>query len=129
MNEEQNRQPGRQRKTLLDYKTERAVQILKDRIVDIPDVQSWAREAGVSRRWLCKAMKQVHSCSPKVILRKVRYKAITDCLLEEPDVSGYCVALAVGLRDEKALYKFLSSHFDTSLRPLRKDILNGMVDE
>ena len=113
-------------KSLNALKAERALLLLHNRIEEINSVQKWASEARMSRRWLCKIMKQEYAKDPKTILREMRYKTIKNSLKEDLEMTGYCAALEAGLKDEKALYKFLSTHYDTSLTKLRKRILNGI---
>ncbi|GEM_PF-754458 len=113
-------------KSLKSLKAERALSLLNNRIEEIHSVQKWASEARMSRRWLCKIMKQEYAKDPKTILREMRYKTIKKSLKEDSEMTGYCAALEAGLKDEKALYKFLSTHYDTSLTKLRKRILNGI---
>lgn len=117
---------GENQNPLVKYKVRKAVELLKDEIQSIPDVQTWAEEAGVSKRWLCKAMKKEHGTSPKVLLRKRRYIVLVKCLTQDPELTGYCIAREVGLSDEKALYKFLSSHYDTTLTQLREEIITKL---
>lgn len=111
-------------KSLKSIKAEIALSLLINRIEEIHSVQEWATEARMSRRWLCKIMKQEYSKDPKTILREMRYKSIKNSLKKDSDMTGYCAALEAGLKDEKALYKFLSTHYDTSLTKLRKKLLN-----
>lgn len=110
------------------YKAKQAYQIIIDDLSSITDVKSWAEEAGVSTRWLCKTMKKVYGNSPKVLLRKRRYIVLVRCLIEDPDHPGYYLGREVGLIDEKALYKFLSSHYDTTLTQLRDEILEKSAE-
>lgn len=111
-------------KMLARYRLNKTMKLLREEIDKIPDVQSWADKAGVSRRWLCKAMKKAYGNSPKVIIREVRYEIIKECVEDDPEVIGYTVATEAGLRDEKALFKFLSTHFDTRLTLLREEVLS-----
>lgn len=115
--------PESKEKSYLRYKTKQAHRIIIDDLSSIPDVKTWANEAGVSRRWLCKAMKKEHGTSPKELLRERRYVVLVKCLTEDPDLTGYCLAREVGLSDEKSLYKFLTSHYDTNLTQLRDEII------
>lgn len=109
--------------TLTSLKVEKAIHLLDKRIGEIPDVQTWAEEVGVSRRWLCKYMKREYNKSPKIIIRDTRFKVIKECLRKDCEMTGYCAASEAGLSDENALYKFLSTHFDTSITQLRIEIL------
>ncbi|MEX0662892.1 MAG: helix-turn-helix domain-containing protein [Balneolaceae bacterium] len=105
------------------HKTKQAYQVIIDDLSSIPDVQTWAEEAGVSTRWLSKAMKKEHGKSPKVLLRKQRYTVLVKCLTEDPELKSYYLAREIGLSDEKALYKLLSSYYDTTLTELRDEII------
>lgn len=113
----------RKQNSYLQYKIKQAHKIIFDDLSSIPDVQTWANKAGVSTRWLCKAMKNKHGNSPKLLLRKRRYTVLVKSLKKDPEITGYCLAREVGLSDEKSLYKFLSSHYETSLTQLRNGIM------
>lgn len=63
-------------RTPADIKCVQSVQLLKERIANIPNVNSCAKEAGVSREWLYKSVKRVYNVAPKLILREVRYSQI-----------------------------------------------------
>lgn len=79
---------------LTAYKCEQAMQLLEKRIANIPDVQSWAEEAGVSRRWLCKSMKRVYEKPPKIILRQLKYEKVV-WLIHKEGVNASCYSVAV----------------------------------
>jgi transcriptional regulator GlxA family with amidase domain len=74
-------------------------------------------------------MKQEYGCSPKRVLRRVRYQTIRECIVRNPDMTGYGIALESGLRDEQALYKFLSSHYGTGLKELRNEIWSEQLKD
>lgn len=103
-------------------RTQRALMVLGDSIDEIPNVKVWASKSGISTRWLYKLMKQEYGCSPKRVLRRVRYQTIRECIVRDPDMTGYGIAVESGLRDEQALYKFLSSHYGIGLKELRNEI-------
>lgn len=99
-----------------------AQKILRDDIEEIPDVNAWARKLGVTTRWLSKLMKQEYGSSPKTMLRVRRFERIRECIERDLEMTGYCIALESGLKDEQALYKFLSTHYSTGLKKLRREI-------
>lgn len=99
-----------------------AHKILRDDIAEIPDVKTWAGKLGVSTRWLSKIVKQEFGSSPKEMLRMRRYESIRSCIYQDLEMTGFCIALESGLKDEQALYKFLSIHFNTGLKNLRREI-------
>lgn len=99
-----------------------AQKILRDDIEEIPDVNTWAKKLGITTRWLSKIMKQEYGSSPKKILRVRRYESIRECIDRDLEMTGYCIAVESGLKDEQALYKFLSTHYNTGLKKLRREI-------
>jgi len=107
---------------LLVLKAQMAAKILRDDIEQIPDVKTWARKLGISTRWLSTLVRQEYGSSPKEMLRLRRYESIRDCIDRDLEMTGYCIALESGLKDEQALYKFLSTHYNTGLKNLRKEI-------
>ena len=114
---------------IFQFKVRKAIKILTENVESISDVQSWAKEAGVSTRWLCKAIKRESGNSPKVFLRNKRYKILVKILSEDPELTGYHLAREIGLSDEKALYKFLSTHYNTTLTQMRVEIIKVRLDK
>ncbi|MGF1670145.1 MAG: hypothetical protein ACFCU6_06835 [Balneolaceae bacterium] len=98
---------------------------LDSNIHRIHSVDKWAELAGVSRSWLNEVMNRNYGKSPKFLIRDKRYEKIISVLRNNPDATGFFVASAAGLRDEKALYKFLSKYHKTNFTRLRLEILNG----
>jgi AraC-like DNA-binding protein len=100
---------------------------LEERIADIPDVQTWASEAGVSRRWLCKSMKAVYGSPPKVILREMKYEKVVWLICDEGLEAGcFKVAVDAGFYSVSGLSKFLSTYHDTNFTCLKTDLLTKM---
>jgi AraC-like DNA-binding protein len=109
---------------LSEYRCRQAVQVLREQIVEIPHVKTWAEEAGVSRRWLCKSMKAVYGKPPKIILREVKYEKIVMLILEEgADATCYSVSVDAGFGSAKNGSRFLSSHYETTFTELKMDLL------
>lgn len=126
MNEEKEsaKQTNKQ-KSLLEYKAEKAVRILEERIADIPDVQTWAKEAGWSRRWLCKSMKEVYEKSPQILIREKRFKKVVWLICDEGiQACCYSVAVEAGFKSETALSKFLSKYHETNFTSLKVNLLS-----
>jgi|AntRauTorckE6833_2_1112554.scaffolds.fasta_scaffold04424_4 AraC-like DNA-binding protein len=110
------------------YKYQEAVQILEERIADIPDVQGWASEVGLSRRWLCKSMKSVYGKAPKIILREMKYEKVVTLIIEDwINANCYSVAVDAGFGNAKSVSRFLSSFFNTNFTELKMDLLKGDV--
>ena len=107
------------RKTIRKLKLERIVRLLRRELSSIPDVNTWALQAGVSTSWLLYSVKSEYKVTPKVFLKNLRFKRISDDIIKDIEVTGYELALEAGLRDEVALSKFLRRHFDTSLVKLK----------
>lgn len=115
-------------KSLIEYRCRQAIRVLRERIDEIPNVRSWAKEAGVSRRWLCKSMKAVYGKPPKIILREVKYEKMVLLILEEgADASCYSVSVDSGFGNSKNGSRFLSSHYDTTFTELKIDLLKEDV--
>lgn len=99
---------------------------MHENIAVIPNVKSWAKEAGVSREWLYKSVTKRYGRSPKVILREVRYRKVVQMIRRDGlEAFSYGIAVEAGLRDAAALSKFLSSHFDTNFTRLKEELLKN----
>lgn len=121
-----NKQTNKPR-SLLELKAEEAVCLLEERIADIPDVQTWAKKAGVSRRWLCKSMKAVYGKSPKIILREMKYEKVAWLICDEGlETGSYSVAVDAGFKSASGLSKFLSAYHNLNFTGLKAEI---MTDE
>jgi len=109
----------RGRKTIRKLKLDRIVELLRRDLSSIPDVNTWALQAGVSTSWLLYTVKSEYNVTPKVFLKNIRFRQISNHIIEDFEITGYELALETGLRDEVALSKFLRRHFDTSLVKLK----------
>src|SRR5690625_7037923 len=113
---------------LIRFKCDKAVQLLRYGTFDIPDVQTWAEKAGVSRRWLCRSMKVVYGKPPKIILREMRYEKVVLSIREHGLNAGcYATAVAVGFSNDAALSRSLSSFYDTSFTIVKADSILGRI--
>lgn len=109
---------------LLVYKCEQCVRLLEERIADIPDVQTWASEVRVSRRWLCKSMKVLYGKPPKIILREMKYEKVVWLICDVGlEASCYSVAIDTRFVRAKGLTMFLSAHYDTNFTELKMMLL------
>lgn len=64
-------------------------------------------------------------CQPPIrVLIQTRLTCILYITARNPGLSGYEVAIEVGLKDEKALYDFLVHHGKTTLSELRNQVNN-----
>jgi AraC-like DNA-binding protein len=114
---------GQGNSMILEQKLKTTLQVL-DRIESIPDVKSWADQAGVSREWLYKTMKAAFDKPPKIILREVKFEKVVRLIREHGlDAGSYPVAIGAGFRNEKALSAFLSSFYQTNFTLLKTEIL------
>lgn len=124
MHEDQRKGTTSKVNPLTVYKCEQAVKLLKKRIADIPDVQTWASEAGVSRRWLCRSMKVVYGKPPKIILREIKYEKVVWLIRKEGlESSCYCVAVEAGFSRAKNVSMFLSAYYGTNFTELKMRVL------
>ena len=71
-------------------------------------------------------IKQHFGIAPKRMLRRYRYRLIAETIKKDPQITSYGTALSAGLRDEKALYKFLDSYYETTFTQMRKDVLRSI---
>lgn len=107
-----------------ERKCNQALQTLKSQIAEIPTVQTWAKEAGVSRRWLCKSMKVVYGKPPKEILKKVKFEKVVWLICDEGLEAGcYSVAIDAGFKSSSGLSKFLAAHYDINFTDLKMEII------
>jgi len=60
--------------------------------------------------------------TPKQVLAEVKLEMIKKEIASQPKAIGYHIAVNIGLQDEKALYKFLATYFDTTLTDLKNEI-------
>src|SRR5690625_7997317 len=98
---------------LIRFKCDKAVQLLRYGTFDIPDVQTWAEKAGVSRRWLCRSMKVVYGKPPKIILREMRYEKVVLSIREHGLNAGcYATAVDMGFRNDAAVSRLLWSVYE-----------------
>ncbi|TVR19724.1 MAG: AraC family transcriptional regulator [Balneolaceae bacterium] len=103
---------------------------MEERIADIPNVQTWAFEASVSREWLYKAMKVMHGKPPKIILREIKYEKVVRLIRKRGLEAGcYSVAVDTGFKDAASLSKFLSRFYETNFTNLKAEIIKGKVSE
>lgn len=100
--------------------------LLDEKIPEIRDVKQLAKLAGYSKRWMNKCFKYCEEKSPAVLLREVRYIAIRNMIKSNPTATAAYVANEVAPHwNEKNLYNFLSTHYQTNFTRLRFEILDG----
>jgi|SRR5690625_1146974 len=99
---------------------EEAVQELKEHRKEIQCVNEWALYMGYSRSYFSRKVKGMFGRTPKRILADNKLEMIKEEIEKQPHAIGYTIAVNTGLEDEKALYKFLTTHFDTTLTDLRQ---------
>ncbi|MDR8393091.1 AraC family transcriptional regulator [Aliifodinibius sp. S!AR15-10] len=101
---------------------ERAVKELKTNYQELTCVNEWAEYMGYSRSYFSRRIREIFGRPPKEIMIEITMKSVREEISEDPRAIGYKIAVNVGLNDEKALNKFLDSHFDTSLTELRQQL-------
>ena len=95
----------------------------------IDSVETWAQLTGVSRSWLYKVMNELYGKNPKILVREKRFEKMISILKNDPEATGFFVAVEAGLKDEQALYKFLSRYYKTSLTRLRVGVIKSGLNE
>lgn len=101
---------------------EQAIQELKVHWKEIQSVNEWACHMGYSRSYFSRKVKGMFGRTPKQILSDRTFEMIRKEIEKHPSAIGYTIAVNTGLEDEKALYKFLTTHFDTTLTELRQQV-------
>jgi AraC-like DNA-binding protein len=104
---------------------EKSIEILKSNIQEIPTVNSWAELMGYSRSYFSTCFTHCFGEPPSKCLCRIRYRQLHKKILKYPHITSRAVACELGLKDEKALYKFLSRHYDTNFTEVREKLLNG----
>lgn len=104
----------------------RITALLEQELEQIPDVQTWAQRAQVSRGSLNRITKRHFGVPPKRLLRRERYRMIAEIIKKDPQITSYAAALNAGLRDDKALYKFLDKYYGTTFTQMRRDVLRSI---
>jgi AraC-like DNA-binding protein len=110
--------------TIGEIRARQAVDLLIENIEDIRSVKEWAEKSGISRRWLCKSMKEMYDKPPKIILREIKYEKVVRLIHKDGiDTNCYSVAIDAGFGEPKNVSRFLSSFYDTTFTKLKMDIL------
>ena len=112
------------RPTIGEIRARQAVDLLIENIEDIRSVKEWAEKSGISRRWLCKSMKEMYDKPPKIILREIKYEKVVRLIHKDGiDTNCYSVAIDAGFGEPKNVSRFLSSFYDTTFTKLKMDLL------
>lgn len=101
---------------------ESAIKILNDNYLNILTVTEWAYAMGYSRSYFCRTFSEEFGINPKDYLKLFRLRLIKKEIKKDPDAIGYKIAVLTGLSNEKALHKFLNTHFDKNLTVLRSEL-------
>ncbi|MEX2641333.1 MAG: hypothetical protein WD266_11635 [Balneolales bacterium] len=99
-----------------------AFAILHHQLDSICNVTDWALKAGCSRGWLCTQITRNYGLEPKKLLRQTRYLFIHKYILEDSQATSFLIATKVGLKDDRAMYKFLSTYYQTDFTKLRREL-------
>lgn len=102
---------------------ESSIKILKNNIQEIPTVNSWAEFMGYSRSYFSTSFTGFFGETPSKCLCRIRYRQLHKKILKYPHKTSYAIACELGLKDEKALYKFLSRHYDTNFTEVRNKLM------
>ncbi len=87
---------------------------------EIHTVQEWAECVGFeSGKIFSEQFLKHFGQRPLRILVHIKLIYILELISIEPEISGYEIAYKTGLKDEKALYDFLSRHAQITISELR----------
>lgn len=88
-----------------------AVKVAKDMIVKINTVQEWAEEMGfTSCKYFSHVFRNHYGIRPKEKLIQFRVELFFSIIKEQTELNHYEIALSMGLKDEKALNKFIKRY-------------------
>jgi len=99
---------------------EHASEYLKNNLKNIPNIQTWAAEMGWSRASFCRRFKQMYGVTPGKKMAATRKQKLEELLFNDPACPAEILAGELGLPSAASLCKYLSRHFNTTLRNLRK---------
>lgn len=89
----------------------KALQVANSKITEIYTVQEWADEMGFSSyKYFSHVFRNHFGIRPKEMLNQLRLDLFFKLIAEEPKMSNYEIAISMGLKDDKALNKFIKRH-------------------
>ena len=90
---------------------DRAIDIARDNIQEIGTVTEWADMMGYSSvKYFSRSFRNKYKVRPKQFLINLKVARFKSLIKEDPSISCFELALEIGLRDEKALNKFIVRH-------------------
>lgn len=104
---------------------EQAQDFIEDNIGHISSAKELARLMGYSRSYLTIRISELYDAPPGELIRNIRFEKVEQFIRRYPYETSNSIAQRAGLKNDKALYKFLSYHWDTNFTDLRRRILNG----
>lgn len=99
---------------------EEALPILRNNVDTICTVGEWAEQTGYSRTHFSMLIRREFDDTPYSIICREKFQKVCQLVRNNPSLKGVVIAREAGFSDVKALYKFLSNHFNTTLTSLRK---------
>jgi len=99
-----------------------AVGVLLQYILEIRNVTEWAACMGYSRSHFCRSFKRRFHESPKMVLRRARFRKVCRVIQSDWSATAYKVALESGFENDKALHKFLKRNFDRGFLSLKDEL-------
>jgi methylphosphotriester-DNA--protein-cysteine methyltransferase len=99
---------------------ELAISVLEKEIHRIQTIQDWATVVGCSRTTLNRNIQKSHRRTPFCLIRSTRYNRIVMLIQHHPSITAFAVAIDVGLKNEKSLYKFLIRHYLVNFTELKR---------
>ena len=97
---------------------------LKDHIQEIATVCDLAEKMGYSRSYFSTLAREMYGIPAGQLVREVRFAAIKKSIIKYPYETSFSIAKRTGLKDDQALYKFLSKHWDTNFTELSRKLLS-----
>jgi len=89
---------------------------LREKIAKISTVEEWAEELGYDTKTFARKYRNKFGSRPKAVIIQTKLDLAVDLLHNNPEMSCYDVARAIGKEDEKALNYFFYTHLKKSPR-------------
>jgi transcriptional regulator GlxA family with amidase domain len=90
---------------------DRAIDIARDNLEELGTVTEWADIMGyTSAKYFSRVFRNHYKVRPKQALINLKVARFKWLIKEDPNISCFELALEIGLRDEKALNKFIVRH-------------------
>lgn len=96
-----------------------AVDLLIRNICHVNSVTDWASVMGYSRAHFSRKFTKFFGENPKIVLRRAKFRKICRAIQSDWSATAYKIAIDTGMKNEKALHKFLNRNFEMGFLSLK----------